>query len=69
MAEKRLSPSRMGYGKDWQRLRRWHLTREPLCRYCAQQGRVTAAVAVDHIEPIKKAPERRLDPAHPWYGG
>jgi 5-methylcytosine-specific restriction endonuclease McrA len=39
------------YGSKWQRRRRLQLRLEPLCRMCAQQGRVTAAEVADHIEP------------------
>ncbi len=55
------SAASRGYGRDWQRLRRLVLSEEPLCRECQKRGRVTLAVEVDHIVPIRKAPERRLD--------
>ena len=53
-----------GYDRDWERLRRWHLNQEPLCRYCKEAGRVTPGSVVDHIVPIREAPERRLDPSN-----
>lgn len=31
---------------------------------CKEDGQITAASVVDHIEPITKAPERRLDPTN-----
>ncbi|MFA4294428.1 HNH endonuclease signature motif containing protein [Xanthomonas perforans] len=34
----------------WRKLRAVHLAGEPLCRSCAQGGRVTAATDVDHID-------------------
>lgn len=37
----------------WLRLRKAQLAKEPLCRYCQQMGRVTAATIVDHITPHK----------------
>ena len=40
-----------GYGRRWQAARLRHLAREPLCRYCAAQGRTRAATVVDHIAP------------------
>lgn len=43
------SASSRGYGTDWRRRRDAHLRREPLCRTCAKEGRVTAATDVDHI--------------------
>lgn len=36
----------------WQKMRLVVLRREPLCRYCAEQGRTTAAAHVDHIQPV-----------------
>ena len=36
----------------WQKLRREHLCRHPLCARCERQGRVVAATEVHHITPI-----------------
>jgi 5-methylcytosine-specific restriction protein A len=53
---------------NWYADRRWrakraaHLTKEPLCRYCTQEGRIAAADVVDHIEPHKGDKEKF------WYG-
>ncbi len=42
------------YGKaGWQTKRQMQLKREPLCRYCKEQGRITAATVADHITPHK----------------
>ena len=38
----------------WQRLRRYVLANEPLCRECRRAGRVTQATDVDHIEPVSQ---------------
>ena len=35
----------------WKRLRQSVLSREPLCRACAQESRWTLATVVDHIRP------------------
>jgi 5-methylcytosine-specific restriction endonuclease McrA len=35
----------------WRRIREAQLQREPLCRMCAQEGRITPATVADHIEP------------------
>lgn len=35
----------------WQKLRAHQLAAEPLCRFCADAGRLTPASVVDHIEP------------------
>jgi 5-methylcytosine-specific restriction endonuclease McrA len=40
-----------GYGGRWQRERLVFLRANPLCVYCAQEGRVTAASVVDHRIP------------------
>jgi hypothetical protein len=39
-------------GRKGVELRKRRLAREPLCRHCAEQGRVTAADIVDHIKPL-----------------
>lgn len=45
-----LSSTARGYGADWRRKRAEVLRAEPLCRLCAEAGRVTPATDVDHIE-------------------
>ena len=61
--DRRGSAASRGYDATWRRLRDWHLSQYPLCRYCEQMGRVTAAEVVDHIRPFKgKNDPRRLDP-------
>lgn len=56
-----LSSTARGYGADWRRVRAQVLSGEPLCRLCAEAGRVTAATDVDHIEPFQGlADPRRL---------
>jgi len=50
------------YGtKRWQRLRLVHLAGEPFCRFCERVGAVTVATVVDHIVPVREAPERAFD--------
>lgn len=46
---RRASASERGYGAAWRRKRAAHLRREPLCRECAGENRVTEATDVDHI--------------------
>lgn len=45
----------------WQRLRRVQLAQDPLCLYCSEMGRVTAATVCDHIEPHKGDEELFFD--------
>ena len=44
----------LGRRERWQRYRRQKLQERPLCEYCLNEGRLTVAVAVDHIVPISK---------------
>jgi 5-methylcytosine-specific restriction endonuclease McrA len=34
---------------QWRAIRKMVLDREPLCRYCAKQGRLVVATEVDHV--------------------
>ncbi|MBI1243774.1 MAG: HNH endonuclease [Alphaproteobacteria bacterium] len=43
------SSTARGYGWKWQQLRKSVLAEEPLCRPCHGEGRVVAAIDVDHI--------------------
>jgi 5-methylcytosine-specific restriction protein A len=60
----RPSTKERGYGPDWNKLRNEILVAEPNCRDCARRGIDRLAQMVDHIEPIRVAPERRLDPTN-----
>lgn len=47
---------------EWQKLRKAHLAREPLCRMCKAEGRVTVATVCDHMDKeAKKQPHRFFD--------
>lgn len=46
------SPDRRISGRRLQRIRAYVLGRNPLCVECERQGRVAAAVEVDHIVPL-----------------
>lgn len=37
--------------RKWQSIRRWQLLKEPLCRFCKEQGRITPATVCDHVIP------------------
>lgn len=37
----------------WLRLRKWKLSRQPLCERCMEEGRVRAATEVHHVVPVQ----------------
>lgn len=39
----------------WLRLRRNKLTTHPLCQRCADEGRITPATEVHHVNPVEEA--------------
>jgi 5-methylcytosine-specific restriction protein A len=49
-------------------LRRRLLAEEPLCRACAAEGRVAAAVELDHIVPLSKGGGHEEDNLQPLCG-
>ncbi|MCE5979070.1 HNH endonuclease [Pseudomonas sp. JR33AA] len=44
-----MTSSQRGYDYRWQKAREQYLRDNPLCVYCARQGRTAAASVVDHI--------------------
>lgn len=38
----------------WKRVRARQLNAEPLCRFCKEIGRITAATVCDHVDPKTK---------------
>lgn len=46
----------------WKGLRRDHLAKEPLCRYCSAHGDIVAANIVDHIKPHRGDEALAFDP-------
>jgi 5-methylcytosine-specific restriction enzyme A len=60
----KLSARARGYDRDWDKLRAAILAEEPLCRECARHGIEHPAQTLDHVIPIRNAPERRLDPTN-----
>ncbi|MGC4414445.1 MULTISPECIES: HNH endonuclease [Cupriavidus] len=46
-----MSSNERGYGHKWQKARAAWLREHPLCVYCHEEGRTTAADLVDHIIP------------------
>ena len=37
----------------WRRMRKALLAREPLCRECVKEGKLTSATIADHIRPVR----------------
>lgn len=58
---RRGSSSERGYDADWQRFRRYFLSRHPLCSDCQSEGRLSTANEVHHVEKVADNPARRLD--------
>lgn len=52
------------YDHAWRKLRDAHIQANPICKHCIAEGILTPATEVDHIVPVKIAPERRLDPTN-----
>ena len=50
-----------GYDAAWRQLRARYLRANPLCAFCARDGRDTPATQVDHVETVAERPDRRLD--------
>lgn len=48
---RRGSSTQRGYGYRWQKASKAYLAHHPLCVYCQQSRRITAATVVDHIVP------------------
>lgn len=58
----RRSPEAQAYRRlyktaAWKALRLAQLSREPLCRYCKDMGRITQATVADHIKEHKGDPD------------
>jgi len=70
--ERRLSAAERGYDSLWHRRRNHQLKEHPLCEDCLNEGRVTAAEMVHHIDgdPFNNDPSnyRSLcNPCHDKY--
>ena len=53
------------YDERWRRLRKLVIHREPLCRQCKKEGRLTLATEVDHIIPLAQGGTNELDNLQP----
>ena len=48
----------------WQRIRAYHLLRNPLCVRCAKKGKTTVASEVHHIITCHDNPALQVDPSN-----
>lgn len=46
-----------GYGREWQKARKFFLNRHPWCVRCKKKGRLVPATVVDHIKPHRGDPD------------
>jgi len=53
------SAASRGYDADWSKVRFRHLHHHPTCVVCGAKGS-----HVDHIQSVRDAPHRRLDPSN-----
>ncbi len=61
--QERGSAASRGYGARWRRIRIMVLAEEPLCRECAKQGRVEAAMDVHHLDGnVQNMAQENLEP-------
>lgn len=53
----RLSAAIRGYDRTWRKYRKAFLRKNPLCKQCEAEGRITSATVVDHIQDHKGDPD------------
>lgn len=51
--DNRPSSTARGYDRRWRKVRKMYLNENPLCVECLNEGHITPATTVDHIEPHK----------------
>ena len=54
------SARQRGYDRNWERLRKLVLRKDPLCHDCLSVGRLTSASEVHHIKKVREYPALRL---------
>lgn len=50
-SDQRPTAAQRGYGSKWQRAREGWLRAHPLCKMCADLGKIVEATVVDHVVP------------------
>lgn len=56
----RESPSKRGYDRNWEKIRKHKLSITPLCEDCRAKNKIKTATEVHHIKKIRDYPELRL---------
>lgn len=51
--KQRGTATQRGYDSRWRKARKTFLSRNPLCKHCEEEGRLTPATVVDHVVPHK----------------
>ena len=46
--------------KQWRKLRKYYISKQPLCEVCKRFGKIIEAKVVDHIKRVKINPELAL---------
>lgn len=46
------SSASRGYDRQWRKYRQAYLAEHPLCVACQRDGRLTAALHIDHVKPV-----------------
>ena len=59
--DNRPSSHQRGYGRAWQVIRKYILSRNPLCRECERLGLVSLATDVHHIKPLRDGGTHETD--------
>ncbi|MBM3762429.1 MAG: HNH endonuclease [Acidobacteria bacterium] len=62
--EHRGNSTQRGYDAGWRKLAALVLAESPLCVDCLANGRSVPASEVHHVERLRDAPARRLDPSN-----
>lgn len=63
--QRRGSAASRGYDRRWRRLRAMILARQPLCVMCLAENRVTPAIELDHIVPLRDGGDNSEDNLQP----
>lgn len=66
VAQPRESRHERGYDNQWAKIATAWLNSHPFCAECEHHGIIEIASVVDHVIPVRDAPELRLDRKNIW---